>query len=528
MEVRNVAWNESEPLGGANQPARVSWITQARGPAAVVAVLIAVLVLYAPTVKSMVAIWATSSTFTHGFLVFPACAWFIWTRRRALAETPPTPFWPALLVTAAAGLPWVLGELSASLSITQFALVTIMISVVVAVFGLAWARSLAFPLGFLFFAVPFGDAFVPVLMDWTADFTVVALRLSGVPVLREGNDFTIPSGRWSVVEACSGARYLLAFLVAGTLYAWVMYRSTWRRVAFIAVSLLAPIVANWLRAYMIVMLGHLSDNALAVGVDHLIYGWIFFGIITFLLFTAGARWREDGPQEAVGTTSPERTSRWSMRRLAPALAGAMAVVVVWPVLAARLGAAGDTRQVVPEAVRPAAGWAVAEQTGPWQPALEGPRALATQSFARAQDRVDLFAAFYRNQRQGSELVSSQNRLADDTNANGWRPVARETRTVALERRNAVVRSAVLRSREGRYVLVWHWYWLAPAWSDSDVHAKIDLALDRLLLRTDTSAWMAVATAHDPEVPEQAERVLRGFLVDMAASVDAALTVTSQR
>jgi len=38
-----------------------------------------------------------------------------------------------------------------------------------------------------------------------------------------------------------------------------------------------PIIANWLRAYMIVMIGHLSGNKLAVGVDHLIYGWLFFG-----------------------------------------------------------------------------------------------------------------------------------------------------------------------------------------------------------------------------------------------------------
>ena len=39
-----------------------------------------------------------------------------------------------------------------------------------------------FPLGFLFFAVPFGDFLLPVLMQWTADFTVLALRATGIPV----------------------------------------------------------------------------------------------------------------------------------------------------------------------------------------------------------------------------------------------------------------------------------------------------------------------------------------------------------
>jgi EpsI family protein len=107
-------------------------------------------------------------------------------------------------------------------------------------------------------------------------------------------------------------------------------------------------------------------------------------------------------------------------------------------------------------------------------------------------------------------------------------VTRELRTVALAGGERVVRSAVMRGAAGQYVLVWQWYWLHPAWSASDVRAKIDLALDRLLLRSDTSAWMAVATSFDPERPLQAESVLRGFLSDMAGSIDSALNLTAQR
>ncbi len=44
---------------------------------------------------------------------------------------------------------------------------------------------------------------------------------------------------------------------------------------------------------MIVMIGHLSDNRLAVGVDHLIYGWVFFGVVMLLLFWIGSFWQED-------------------------------------------------------------------------------------------------------------------------------------------------------------------------------------------------------------------------------------------
>ncbi len=102
----------------------------------------------------------------------------------------------------------------------------------------------------------------------------------------------MPNGRWSVIEACSGVRYLIASLVVGTLFAYLNYTTMWRRFAFVGVSIVVPIVANWLRAYMIVMLGYLSDNRIATGVDHIIYGWVFFGLVMLLMFWIGARWQE--------------------------------------------------------------------------------------------------------------------------------------------------------------------------------------------------------------------------------------------
>ena len=44
---------------------------------------------------------------------------------------------------------------------------------------------------------------------------------------------------------------------------------------------------------MIVMIGHYSDMSLAVGVDHLIYGWVWFGVVMFFMFWVGSFWRED-------------------------------------------------------------------------------------------------------------------------------------------------------------------------------------------------------------------------------------------
>jgi len=235
-----------------------------------------VVVGYWKTVESMVGIWERSETFAHGFVVLPIALWLIWRQRGRVAADSPCPSRPALWALLPIGCAWLAGSLAAANALAQLALVALLVFCVPALLGWQVARKLAFPLGFLVFAVPLGEFLIPLLMDWTARFTVLGLRLSGVPVYQDGLEFVIPSGNWSVVEACSGIRYLIASLMAGTLFAYLNFHSLKRRLAFIAVSAVVPIVANWVRAYLIVMIGHLSGNRLATGVDHLIYGWLFF------------------------------------------------------------------------------------------------------------------------------------------------------------------------------------------------------------------------------------------------------------
>jgi exosortase A len=484
-----------------------------------VAIAAVVIALFLPTARSITAIWSSSETFTHGWLVLPAFLWFVWQRRAALAATTLRPSWLGFVVIACAGTLWLLGELSGTQVPTHFALVLLVIGAVLAVTGLAWGRILAFPLFFLFFAVPFGESAVPLLMDWTAHFTVWALQLSGVPVFREGNDFQIPSGRWSVVEACSGVRYLLASLMVGTLYAWVMYRSPGRRALFMLASLLVPIVANWLRAYLIVMLGHLSGNRIAAGVDHLIYGWVFFGVVIFALFAVGARWREDDAPAAVAPMASGASAH--APRLAVGAAAGLGALALWPVLANAMLAPADVRPIA--AIAPAAveGWReTAVEPTRWRPQLQQPRAFGQWRFVAGGEDVSVHVGWFRAQTQGSELVSSMNTVAAEKS--GWRQVSRGEAAADIAGVPMVWRDVVVRRESGGYERLWIGYWLGERWTASDTQAKLDLAFDRLRMHADTSAWVALAAPHEPEVPQRSEAALREFVATMGPSLQRAL------
>jgi exosortase len=198
-----------------------------------VVVAAAILAVYFGTAASIEAIWRRAETFAH----------VTWSSHRALAsgagvprsaQVPVKPFWPGLAAVAPFGALWLVASTLAVLGIEQFALLFMIQAAVVTIVGLQVRVSDRFPLAFLLFAVPFGEIFVPRLIDWTADFTVLAVQASGVPVYREGNQFNIPSGAWSVVEACSGIRYLIAALMGSTLYAYLTYRAPGARGVLLA------------------------------------------------------------------------------------------------------------------------------------------------------------------------------------------------------------------------------------------------------------------------------------------------------
>ena len=89
-----------------------------------------------------------------------------------------------------------------------------------------------------------------------------------------------------------GVRYLIAAFMVGCLFAWLHYRASMKRVVFVCLALAVALVSNWLRAYAIVLLGHLSNNRLGTGVDHNLLGWLIFGAAMFGVFVIGMRWSD--------------------------------------------------------------------------------------------------------------------------------------------------------------------------------------------------------------------------------------------
>lgn len=482
-----------------------------------VAALLALLWLYRDTVAALVAIWEISPTYAHGYFILPACLYLVWQRRDALARLAPAPLPAGIVLLAALGAGWLVGRAAGVQVVEQYLFVAMIPVLVVTLLGWQAARVLSFPLLFVMLAVPFGEVFIRPLIDFTADFTVWALQLTGIPVFREGARLTLPGGTWTVAEACSGLRYLIASFTLGCLYAHLTYRSLHRKLAFIALSVAVPILANGVRAYLIVLLGHLSDMKLAVGVDHLIYGWVFFGLVMFLLFRAGVRWREDDQPESLpvmaagGASSPGKAA-------AVALA---AIAVAWaaPQYLAHL----EQRSYNPNPVT----LSLPEALGDWQsvppeiglaPSFPGAAATLMREYRRGDQTIGVYLAFFRNQQRAGKAVSSMNILAEEKSPK-WNVVDESMRALAIPP-GAVRQDELLWG--DRPMLAWQWYWVDGAETASPYRAKWLQVRQRLTGGGDDAADIVIYAPHALR-PEQIAAVLADFLVQAEPAIRQSLT-----
>ncbi|MBB4212041.1 exosortase A [Rhodothalassium salexigens DSM 2132] len=483
------------PAGGLDRRAAI---------AAFAGLMVAAVLLFWSSWASMVRVWLNSDTYGHGFLI-PAVAgylvWLGWPRVRARPVRPSR--WGWALFAAALAL-WLLGALVHANLLQHAAVVAMVPAAVLTVFGIAWTRALVFPLGYLFFMVPFGDFAIRPLQGLTADYTVALLRLTSVPVYLEGWVMTIPGGRFLVAEACSGARYLIAMVALGVLIAGLMFDSWAKRLVYVALSVAVPIVANVVRAYGIVMIAYWSDFEHAVGVDHLIYGFVFLGFVMMLMIALAVLMRGKAPADAAmpAAAAPGKAVRAGPWALALACLGALVLMAAVRGYAGLIAAPVETPAVT--LALPAGGAARPADGNDWHGRFPAADAQGVWDYRYDRTRVSVFVAAYASQRQGKELIAYGNSLMrpsgydllSEGRLSDWpHDAIPAPRQLWIKRPGEADR------------WVWAWYWVGERVFGSRTGAQWQYLRNQLLFGREDAGVLAVSfTGEAPET-----ETLSGFL-----------------
>lgn len=464
----------------------------------VVAILLLVPAIFFDTTAGMVRVWLVNETYTHGFLILPISLWLVWQNRQQLAALTPQADFRALIVLIPCLLGWLLATLVDVQLLRQLGMIALIPITVWLICGLPVLMTLLFPLLYLFFAVPIGQSLIPPLMEFTADFTVYGVRALGVPVFREGLSFSLPTGNWVVVEECSGLRYLIASAALGTIYAYLSYRSYLKRSLFILAALITPIIANGLRAWMIVMIGHVSDMRYAVGLDHLLYGWVFFGIVITLMFYVGSFWADPQvqtklPPQPPAADKPRGVMHVGKREVTSALVAVLLFAGI-TVFTHTLHSAGRTVTDQAQITLPATmgDWQPQARgpVGDWTPLYHNPDQTLSVTYGRGVGTVTLHIGYFSGQARNADPASTLNRLTDPY-SNEWRLLGNRAHVSATGQRNEA------RVRSGKADLtVWQLWAIGDRWTSNPYLAKLYQAYGLIFMGRRDGAYVAISTLRD--------------------------------
>lgn len=388
-------------------PAPARWSAEWKRHAALLgAAWIALLLLFRHDTADLATIYWTNTTFGHCLFIAPVIGWLVWQRRQELSLVAPQGWWPGLALVAAGGFGWVLGDAASVALFRHAGLVLMLQGAAVTILGPNVARALLFPLAYMLFLVPFGDFLEGPLQELTTDMIMPLLHLFGVPAQVDGVLITTPNGYFEIAEACSGAKFVIAMIAFGVLVANVCYLGWQRRAAFLVMAVVVPIIANGLRAFGTIYAAYWTSVERATGMDHIVYGWVFFAIVMAAVLALGWKWFDRDPDAA--WFDPAALRAPVTRRVDGPIAAALVLATAslslgWGSLNQSRAAALPAQLELPAV----AGWqrAPLSARAPWSPNYPGADHFLIGRYVDRQGRsVDLAVAVYASQHEGKELV----------------------------------------------------------------------------------------------------------------------------
>ena len=171
-----------------------------------------------------------------------------------------------------------------------------------------------------------------------------------------------------------------------------------------------------------------------------------------------------------------------------------------------------------------------QASGAWKPVDEGrvsnwlPRfynyqAHVNQAYTNGTSGAGLWIVYYRKQRPGAQLVSTQNTIVS-TNDREWRKIGESRRTMVVGKDEIPAIEAQLRSPSAQ-LLVWRWYWVDGRYVANPYWAKLLQAKSQLFGRGDDGAIVMVYALSGDRSPG-GEQALQDFVGTMLPGITMSL------
>ena len=248
--------------------------------------------MYYNIVPFMVDQWYNDPNYSHGFIVPIIAGYFIYERREELMSAESAPASLGMVIILVGLLQLCVGYLAFELYTMRSSLIVLLAGLILFFFGMKVFRIQLLPVLYLFFMVPLPyivyDSIAFPLKQLVAKYSVEALQLMGVIIIREGNILILPETTLEVADACSGIRSLVSLLALAAAFALITQKGTMKRVIMIIAAIPIAILTNGVRVMGTGILAQYWGAKAAEGFFHEFAGLAVFAVALMLLAGLGA------------------------------------------------------------------------------------------------------------------------------------------------------------------------------------------------------------------------------------------------
>lgn len=255
-------------------------------------VLIAILLVYYPFLKTLVSAWETNDDYSHGYFIPIISVFMVYTIRERLLAQSINPANSGFLLVFCGLAMLIVAKIGSEFFLQRISLIVVLLGCILFLFGWTYLKLLLLPVLYLIFMIPlpaiiWNKVAFPMQL-FGSYLTEQVVRLLGIPIFREGNVLHLVETTLEVVAACSGLRSLMTMFALASLLAFISSIPLWKKWLLFFSAAPVAITANIIRLTGTALLASKYGSAVAHGFLHDFSGLVVFAVGFALLMGVNA------------------------------------------------------------------------------------------------------------------------------------------------------------------------------------------------------------------------------------------------
>lgn len=254
-------------------------------------VVLTAVVAYYPVLAWLVEVWGSPLQPFAGYLAPIITAALLYSQREELARLGDSGSnWGLAVLGVALGIYMVSIWMHINVA-AAFSLILTIWALILLLAGFAAARATLFPVGFLFFMLPWAwvrDALTFPLRMFSTRIAAWLPMAMGIPTRVSGTDIWLGDSLIRVDLECSGLNYLISLLACALLLLYVSPTSRWRAAALLVAVLPLSVFANIIRIDLTILSVIVFGPHTAEGFWHTFTGAVVFVLVIVILLALEA------------------------------------------------------------------------------------------------------------------------------------------------------------------------------------------------------------------------------------------------